>query len=66
MVPAASQVLQNPQHNWEHVRDCFARQLHQPLCLALLRNCAPSDPQVFHNDVRLLTAILCLPTLRWA
>ncbi|KAG2495708.1 hypothetical protein HYH03_006308 [Edaphochlamys debaryana] len=57
-------VLQNPIHNWENVRDDFVRHLHQPVCLALLRNCSPADPAAFALAVRLLTAVLMQPKLR--
>lgn len=59
-----TKVLQNPLHAWDHVREPFCRQLRQPLCLALLRNCASPDPTAFQLAVRLLTAILALPRVR--
>ncbi len=59
-----SKVLQNPVHAWDHVREPFCRHLRQPLCLALLRNCAASDPTAFQLAVALLGAILTLPRLR--
>lgn len=58
------QVLSNPFHNWEHIPENFCKQLRQPLCLALLRNCAASDPVAYALALRLLMAILCLPRLR--
>lgn len=58
------QVLSNPFHNWEHVPENFCKQLRQPLCLALLRNCAASDPVAYALALRLLMAILSLPRLR--
>ena len=57
-------VLGNPQHSWAHVSEAFCRHLRQPLCLALLRNCAAADPQAYALAVRLLSAILALPRLR--
>ncbi|GFR41199.1 hypothetical protein Agub_g1869, partial [Astrephomene gubernaculifera] len=58
-------VLQNPiHHGWENVREEFVRPLHQPLCLALLRNSSPADPPAFGLALRLLTALLMLPKLR--
>lgn len=57
-------VLGNPQHTWNHVSEPFCRHLRQPLCLALLRNCAANDPGAYALAVRLLAAILALPRLR--
>eukprot|EP00198_Chlamydomonas_reinhardtii_P013970 XP_001703307.1 SEC7/BIG-like ARF-GEF [Chlamydomonas reinhardtii] len=57
-------VIQNPMHNWENVREEFARHMHQPLCLALLRNCSPAEPAAFNWALRLLTAVLLQPKLR--
>jgi brefeldin A-inhibited guanine nucleotide-exchange protein len=57
-------VLGNPQHAWNHVSELFCRHLRQPLCLALLRNCAASDPAAYALAVRLLGSILSLPRLR--
>ncbi len=50
--------------SWENVREEFVRHLHQPVCLALLRNCSPSDPAAFALAVKLLTSILMQPKLR--
>jgi brefeldin A-inhibited guanine nucleotide-exchange protein len=58
------QVLSSSHHNWDHVPEPFCRQLRQPLCLALLRNCATSDPVAYALALRLLVALLCLPRLR--
>jgi brefeldin A-inhibited guanine nucleotide-exchange protein len=57
-------VLSSSHHNWDHVPEPFCRQLRQPLCLALLRNCATSDPVAYALALRLLVALLCLPRLR--
>ncbi|KAF8064597.1 BIG3 [Scenedesmus sp. PABB004] len=57
-------VLSSSHHSWDHVPEAFCRQLRQPLCLALLRNCGASDPVAFSLALRLLMAILCLPRLR--
>jgi hypothetical protein len=59
-----AKTLSNPLHSWDHVREPFCKQLRQPLCLALLRNCANNDPAAFALAVRLLAAILSLPRLR--
>lgn len=59
-----AKVLSNPLHFWDHVREPFCRQLRQPLCMALLRNCANNDPAAFDLAVRLLSSILSLPRLR--
>jgi brefeldin A-inhibited guanine nucleotide-exchange protein len=58
------QVLSSSHHNWDHVPEPFCKQLRQPLCLALLRNCATSDPVAYALALRLLVALLCLPRLR--
>lgn len=50
--------------SWENVREEFARHMHQPLCLALLRNCSPAEPAAFNWALRLLTAVLLQPKLR--
>lgn len=55
------QVLSNPMHNWEHVPESFCRQLRQPLCMALLRNCATPDSAAYGLALKLLMAILNLP-----
>jgi brefeldin A-inhibited guanine nucleotide-exchange protein len=57
-------VLGNPQHSWSHVSEVFCRHLRQPLCLALLRNCATNDPAAYALAVQLLASILALPRLR--
>jgi brefeldin A-inhibited guanine nucleotide-exchange protein len=57
-------VLGNPQHSWAHVSELFCRHLRQPVCMALLRNCASNDPAAYVLAVRLLAAILSLPRLR--
>lgn len=57
-------VLGNPQHSWSHISELFCRHLRQPLCLALLRNCAANDPAAYALAVRLLSAILSLSRLR--
>lgn len=57
-------MLSNSFHNWDHVTEHFCRQLRQPLCLALLRNCATMDPVAYALALRLLLALLCLPRLR--
>ncbi|WIA39187.1 hypothetical protein OEZ86_005312 [Tetradesmus obliquus] len=59
-----AKVLSSSHHNWDHVPEPFCRQLRQPLCLALLRNCATSDPVAYALALRLLVALLCLPRLR--
>ncbi|KAF6256772.1 hypothetical protein COO60DRAFT_1627056 [Scenedesmus sp. NREL 46B-D3] len=59
-----AKVLSSSHHNWDHVPEPFCRQLRQPLCLALLRNCAASDPVAYALALRLLVALLCLPRLR--
>eukprot|EP00879_Flechtneria_rotunda_P005150 GHRR01005432.1.p1 GENE.GHRR01005432.1~~GHRR01005432.1.p1 ORF type:complete len:1373 (+),score=543.66 GHRR01005432.1:373-4491(+) len=59
-----AKVLSNPFHNWDHVPEPFCRQLRQPLCLALLRNCAASDPGAYALALRLLVAIISLSRLR--
>ena len=59
-----AKVLCNPLHAWDHVREPFCKQLRQPLCLALLRNCANNDPVAFALAARLLASILALPRLR--
>lgn len=56
-----AQVLSNPMHNWEHVPEAFCRQLRQPLCMALLRNCATPDTAAYSLALKLLMAILNLP-----
>lgn len=58
------QVLSNPMHNWDHVPEAFCRQLRQPLCMALLRNCATPDSAAYGLALKLLMAILNL--LRYA
>jgi hypothetical protein len=50
-------------HNWDHVPEAFCRQLRQPLCMALLRNCATPDSAAYGLALKLLMAILNLP--RW-
>ena len=55
------QVLSNPMHNWDHVPEAFCRQLRQPLCMALLRNCATPDSAAYGLALKLLVAILNLP-----
>ncbi|KXZ56613.1 hypothetical protein GPECTOR_1g552 [Gonium pectorale] len=57
-------VLQNPSHCWDNVRDELVRHLHQPLCLALLRNASPAEPAAFGLAVKLLSAVLLQPKLR--
>lgn len=57
-------VVQNPQHCWDHVRETFCRHLRQPLCLALIKNCAATDPVAQQLTIKLLAAIMCLPRLR--
>jgi brefeldin A-inhibited guanine nucleotide-exchange protein len=58
------QVLSNSIHNWDHVPENFCRQLRQPLCMALLRNCATPDAAAYSLALKLLMAILNLPRLR--
>jgi len=58
------QVLSNPMHNWDHVPEAFCRQLRQPLCMALLRNCATPDSAAYSLALKLLMAILNLPRMR--
>eukprot|EP00775_Hariotina_reticulata_P004220 gene4220-4469_t len=60
-----AKVLSSSYHSWDHVSELFCKQLRQPLCLALLRNCAASDPGAYALALRLLTSILCLPRLRF-
>lgn len=48
-------------HNWDHVPESFCRQLRQPLCMALLRNCATPDSAAYGLALKLLMAILNLP-----
>ena len=57
-------MLQNPQHAWGCVRDEFAAQLRQPLCITLLRNCAATDAAAFQLAIKLLTAVMTKPKLR--
>lgn len=33
-------VLTNPMHDWSHTRVVFATELRQPLCMAIIKNCA--------------------------
>ena len=56
--------MSSAHHNWGHVPETFCRQLRQPLCLALLRNCGAADPLAYSLALRLLAALLCLPRLR--
>ena len=57
-------VLQNPQHAWGCVRDEFARQLRQPLCITLLRNCQATDSAAFQLAIKLLVAVMSKAKLR--
>lgn len=61
MLALLVQVLSNPMHNWDHVPESFCRQLRQPLCMALLRNCATPDSAAYGLALKLLMAILNLP-----
>jgi len=58
-------VMTNPTHDWSHIRQEFALQLRQPLCLAVLKNCALTGSDVGVAAAgKIFSAMVLTPALR--